>query len=90
MCLFEALYSITPSNFEQPIYIRNQKHSIIEAFNRQMSHYAYHVGQIVFLGKHVKGAEWQPLSIPKGESANFNKEKFERGKHEGHFTDDIK
>ena len=76
MCLFEALYSITPTNFNQPIFIRNQQHSIIEAFNRQMTHYAYHVGQIVFIGKHLKSTDWKSLSIPKGKSAQFNEEKF--------------
>jgi Protein of unknown function (DUF1572) len=90
MCLFQALYAITPSNFDRPIYIRNQKHTIIEAFNRQMNHYSYHVGQIVFLGKHIKGSDWESLSIPKGKSSEFNQEKFDKGKHEGHFTDDIK
>ena len=90
MCLFKALYSITPSNFNRPIYIRNQKHTMIEAFNRQMNHYAYHVGQIVFLAKHIKGDDWQSLSIPKGASKTFNQNKFDKGKHEGHFTDDIK
>ncbi|MEO9534133.1 MAG: DUF1572 family protein [Crocinitomicaceae bacterium] len=90
MCLFQALYSVTPSNFEKPIFIRNQKHSIIEAVNRQMSHYAYHVGQIVLIGKHIKAEHWESLSIPKGGSAAFNSEKFSKGKHDGHFTDDIK
>lgn len=89
-CLFGALYSITPDNFARPVYIRNQKHSVIEAFNRQMGHYAYHVGQIVVIGKHIKGEAWQSLSISKGGSAAFNKEKFDRGEHEGHFTDDLK
>lgn len=90
MCLFKALYSITPANFNRPIFIRNQQHTIIEAFNRQIGHYAYHVGQMVLIGKHLKGNEWNSLSIPKGASKQFNKEKFERGKHGGHFTDDIK
>ena len=89
-CLFGALYSITPDNFNIPVFIRNQKHTVIEAFDRQMCHYAYHIGQIVMVGKFVKGAEWKSLSIPKGGSAAFNKEKMDRGKHEGHFTDDLK
>lgn len=90
MCLFKALYSITPDNFNRPVFIRNQKHTIIEAFNRQTTHYAYHVGQIVLLAKMMKGDEWESLSIPKGQSNQFNEEKFGRGQHEGHFTDDIK
>ncbi|MFT4600707.1 MAG: hypothetical protein ACI857_000883 [Arenicella sp.] len=90
MCLFGALYGVTPSNFDRPIYIRNQKHTLIEAFNRQTTHYAYHVGQIVMLGKHAKGKDWMSLSIPKGDSATYNQKKMEQGKHDGHFTDDLK
>ncbi|UKN03525.1 DUF1572 domain-containing protein [Paracrocinitomix mangrovi] len=89
-CLFGALYSITPDNFDRPIYIRKQKHTMIEAFNRQLCHYAYHVGQIVLIGTQVKGNNWQSLSIPKGGSKAFNEEKMSRGKLDGHFTDDIK
>ncbi len=89
-CLFSALESINEDNFDTKIFIRNQSHSIVEAVNRQMMHYAYHVGQIVYIGRMAKGKEWQSLSIPKGASKDFNKEKFSKGKHDGHFTDDIK
>ncbi len=89
-CLFEALRSITTENFLTPIYIRNQEHSIVEALNRQMMHYAYHIGQIVYLGRMIKGKDWQSLSIPKGKSQTFNHDKFSKGKHGGHFSDDIK
>jgi len=89
-CLFTAIDSINPSNFNQEIYIRNQSHSIVEALNRQMGHYAYHVGQIVFLGRMQKKDEWTSLSIAKGESKSFNANKFSQGKHKGHFTDDLK
>lgn len=88
-CLFKALESITPENFEQLVYIRNQGHTILEAVNRQLAHYAYHVGQIVYLGRMQKGAEWQSLSIPKGESKTFNAKKFSEEKKRGHFTDDF-
>ena len=89
-CLFEALNSVNESNFDSEIFIRNQSHSIVEAVNRQMMHYAYHIGQIVFLGRMLKSQDWQSLSIPKGGSKAFNQEKFARGEHRGHFTDDIK
>ena len=89
-CLFNALDSITEENFHQKITIRNQEHTITEAINRQMMHYAYHIGQIVFLGKQIKGENWQTLSIAKGKSAAFNADKMAKGKHKGHFTDDIK
>lgn len=89
-CLFDAISTINESNFNQTIYIRNQEHRITEAINRQMMHYAYHVGQIVFLGKLIQNKNWQSLSIPKGKSKDFNANKFGKGKHGGHFTDEIK
>lgn len=89
-CLFTALDSIHKDNFENEIYIRSQAHSILEAINRQMMHYAYHIGQIVYIGRIIKGEAWQSLSIPKGKSVEFNDKKFTKGKHKGHFTDDIK
>lgn len=89
-CLFDALDSITDENFETKVYIRNQEHSILEAINRQFAHYPFHIGQIVHIGKTIKGNDWKSLSIPKGKSNEFNKEKFSKGKHKGHFSDDIK
>lgn len=89
-CLFDALDSITEDNFETKVYIRNQEHSIIDAVNRQLAHYAYHIGQLVYIGKMIKGGEWKSLTIPKGKSHKFNKEKFSKGKHKGHFSDDLK
>jgi len=88
-CLFTALDSISEDNFEKEVLIRNQSHSIIEAVHRQLSHYSYHVGQIVYIGK-LRAKEWDSLSIPKGKSAEFNHNKFKKGKHDGHFSDDIK
>jgi len=88
-CLFTALDSIDEDNFETIIYIRNQGHSIVEAINRQLAHYAYHTGQIVYTGRMIKGESWTSLSIPKGKSADFNKEKFAKGKHKAHFTDEV-
>ncbi|MGB0850719.1 MAG: DUF1572 family protein [Bacteroidia bacterium] len=87
-CLFEALESINEENFDTTVYIRNQGHTIVEAVNRQMMHYAYHVGQIVFLGRAIKGSEWESLSIPKGESKSYNSEKFAQKKSKKHFTDE--
>lgn len=80
-CLFEALATINDVNFEAKIYIRNQEHSIIEAVNRQFAHYAYHIGQIVYIGKMLKADNWQSLTIPKGKSKTYNQEKFSKGKH---------
>ncbi|MEL7533604.1 MAG: DUF1572 family protein [Bacteroidota bacterium] len=87
-CVFHAMDSIKAEHHEQLIYIRNVGHSIPEAINRQLAHYAYHVGQIVYVGRMLKGSEWQSLSIPKGESKTFNKKKFAQPKRKGHFTED--
>lgn len=88
-CLFKALDSINPDNFHQKVYIRNQAHTIVEAVDRQLAHYAYHVGQIVYIGRMLKGADWQSLSIPKGKSKDFNKKKFAKKDERGHFTDEF-
>lgn len=65
-CLFKALDQVTESNLNSIIYIRNQGHTVMEALNRQLAHYPYHVGQIVFIGKMMKDKEWKSLSIPRG------------------------
>lgn len=75
-CLFDAIASINSDNFNRLVKIRNEEHTIAEAVNRQLAHYANHVGQIVLLGKMIKGNRWVSLSVPKGESEVFNKEKF--------------
>jgi len=77
-CLFDALDTLTSKNFNSRIKIRDEDHTIVEAVNRQLAHYASHVGQIVFMGKMIKGDKWVSLSIPKGESEVFNKEKFNK------------
>ena len=88
-CLFTALDTITVSNFDTQIFIRNQEHTIIEAINRQLAHYAYHIGQIAYVGRMIQNDSWESLTIPKGGSKEFNKEKFSKGKHGGHFSDDL-
>lgn len=71
-CVFAALEPLRPEDFQKQVFIRGEAHSIIQAINRQMSHYAYHIGQIVFLAKHFRSAEWKSLSIPRNRSAEFN------------------
>ena len=85
-CLFEALPSITDDDLVKVIYIRNQGHTLIEAINRQLAHYPYHVGQIVFIGKMLLDNQWASLSIPRGNSSAFNRERFEHPKSIHHFT----
>lgn len=87
-CLFKALNSITINDLNREIYIRNQGHSVTEAINRQLAHYPYHVGQIVFIGKVVCDMNWTSLSIPKGDSKSYNAEKFSQPKERKHFTDE--
>lgn len=89
-CLFSAINPLNVDQLEQVVYIRNEGHTVTEAINRQLAHYAYHVGQIVFLGKLIKNKNWQSLSIPKGKSTDFNQEKFAQEKERKHFTDDLK
>lgn len=69
--LFAALRDLTPQDLLRTVTIRGRAHSVLEAIERQMSHYAQHVGQIVFLAKHLKSADWQTLSIPRGKSKAF-------------------
>lgn len=88
-CLFDAINPLTDEDLEKTIYIRNMGHSIYEAINRQLAHYSYHVGQIVFMGKVIQNDEWKSLSIPKGKSKEYNKEKFAKPKRKEHFTDDL-
>lgn len=71
--LFEAIEPLTDDDFSKTITIRGEPHSVVEAINRQLTHYAYHVGQIVFLAKHLKSTEWKTLSVPKNRSADFNR-----------------
>lgn len=88
-CLFNAIKPLQEDDLERIVYIRNQGHTVTEAINRQLAHYSYHIGQIVFLGKMIKGNEWKSLSIPKGKSISYNKEKFDKTKGKRHFTDDL-
>lgn len=70
--LFDALESVGPEDLARTVHIRGRPCSAMEAINRQLAHYAYHVGQIVFLAKHFRGDDWQTLSVPRGGSRQFN------------------
>lgn len=88
-CLFKALNSLMTDDLDKEIYIRNQGHSVVEAINRQLAHYPYHIGQIVFIGKMVCDTNWNSLSIPKDNSKIFNADKFSKPKQKQHFTDEF-
>src|SRR5215471_14283245 len=70
--VFNSIQSLKPEDLARTVYIRGDAHTVLQATNRSMLHTAYHVGQILYLSKHLKGAAWKTLSIPKGQSAPFN------------------
>lgn len=88
-CFLETLKNLKEEDLKKIIYIRNQGHTVVEAINRQLAHYPYHVGQIVFIGKMILNEKWQTLSIAKGKSTNYNAEKFSKEKHKEHFTEEF-
>ncbi|MDX6188235.1 DUF1572 family protein [Flavobacterium sp. Fl-318] len=87
-CFLTTLENLKPEQLSQIIYIRNEGHTVIEAINRQLAHYPYHIGQIVFYAKQLKKDDWNSLSIPKNKSGNYNAEKFAKEKEIKNFTDD--
>jgi hypothetical protein len=87
-CLLNALRSLKEEDLDKIIYIRNQGHTVVEAINRQLAHYPYHIGQVVFIAK-MAAVQWNSLSIPKGQSGNYNAAKFAQPKRKQHFTDEL-
>jgi len=71
-CLFSALEGLSDADMTKTVTIRGEEHSVMQAINRQVAHYNYHLGQIVLLSRHYAGANWKPLTIPKKKSAEFN------------------
>ncbi|HEK20548.1 DUF1572 family protein [Mucilaginibacter sp.] len=88
-CLFNSLDTLKQEDLESIVYIRNDGHTVMEAINRQLAHYPYHVGQIVYIAKIQQGSSWQSLSIPKNSSTSYNANKFNNEKGRRHFTDDF-
>lgn len=86
--LFDLLNTIDEADLERIIYIRNMGCSLDDAILRQLCHYPYHIGQIVFVSKYFKGESFSSLTIPLGASKTYNKEKFDQEKSIKHFTDD--
>ena len=85
----EAIKSLKEEDLQKTIYIRNEGHTVIEAIHRQLAHNSYHIGQIVYLAKLIKGADWVSLSIPKGGSDQYNREKFAEGHSGKDSTDNL-
>jgi hypothetical protein len=72
-CVFGALEPLSEPDLQSTVTVRGEPHSVMQAINRQIAHYAYHCGQIVLLAKHFKGAQWQSLTIPRGRSDEFQR-----------------
>lgn len=87
-CVFKALEPLQPDDFARKVLIRGEPHTLVQAINRQLTHYAYHIGQIVFLAKHFRSSEWKSLSVPRNRSAGFNEyleKKLQAGESEHRF-----
>ncbi|MFF2909433.1 DUF1572 family protein [Paenibacillus sp. NPDC057934] len=87
-CLFNAMDSIHADQLSQIIYIRNEGHTVIEAINRQLAHYPYHVGQIIYAAKILKKSSWESLSVPKQGSKQYNNDKFSKERATKNFIDE--
>jgi hypothetical protein len=72
-CLFTAIDSLKPEEVMHTVTVRGEPHTVLQAINRQVAHYAQHTGQIVFLAKHLKSSEWKTLSIPRGKSEDYKR-----------------
>jgi hypothetical protein len=70
-CLFDAIEPLQPEDLSRKVFIRGEEHTVLNAINRQLTHYACHIGQIVFLAKHFRANDWKSLSIPRNRSAEF-------------------
>lgn len=87
-CFLSTLDTLKTDHLSQIIYIRNEGHTVMEAINRQLAHYPYHIGQIVFYAKLLKKSEWESLSIPKNKSKSYNADKFSKEKTIKNFTEE--
>jgi hypothetical protein len=72
-CVFAAIEALKPEDITRTVTIRGEPHTVLQAINRQIAHYAQHIGQIVFLAKHLRSADWKTLSIPRGRSEDYKK-----------------
>ena len=87
-CYFNAVNGLSLEQLSTIIYIRNEGQTAMDSINRQLAHYSYHIGQIVFYAKMLKQTEWTSLSIPKNNSNSYNADKFSKEKSIKNFTDD--
>lgn len=87
--LFAAVEPLSPNDFEKTVYIQNKAHTVMDAMNRQLAHYASHVGQLIYLGKMLHSGTWQSLSVPKGQSKTFHQTTFGKAGNESLSTDEF-
>lgn len=87
--LLATLRELQDDQLETIVYIRNEGHTVMEALNRQLAHYPYHIGQIVYLAKMAANEKWESLSISRNKSDDYNKRKFNQEKSIRHFTDEL-
>lgn len=87
--LLTTLRDLRDEQLETVVYIRNDGHTVMEAINRQLAHYPYHIGQIVYIAKMAANEKWESLSIPRNKSGDYNTQKFNQEKSRRHFTDDL-
>jgi Protein of unknown function (DUF1572) len=82
--VFAALDSLTPDDVMRTIYIRQEPHTVVQALNRALAHYAFHLGQVIFLAKHLRSTDWKTLTVPRGKSEEFNRMSLEERRKIGH------
>jgi uncharacterized protein DUF1572 len=70
-CVFSAVQALTPADVMRTVFIRQEPHTVVQALNRALGHFAQHIGQIVFLAKHLRASDWKTLSIPRGKSEDY-------------------
>lgn len=79
-----TLEGLKPEDLTRTVYIRQEPHTVVQALNRALAHYVFHIGQIVFLSKHLRSNEWKTLSVPRGKSEEFNRMSLEERRRIGH------
>jgi len=87
--LFSTIKSLKPEDLRKVVYIRNQGCTVVDAINRQLAHYPYHIGQMVYVAKLLVTNDWKTLSIARNQSNSYNADKFSQEKKIQHFTDEF-
>jgi hypothetical protein len=86
--VYRTIDSLKPEDLSRTVYIREEPHTVLQALNRALAHYAFHIGQIVFLAKHLGTHNWQTLSVPRGKSEEFNRKMIEQRRRSGNASEE--